>query len=162
MVLLMERPCRLGALKVLLTNRLLIKGGRSLGTIRPPAVTRRPGGLPCSLSSLSALPRLIDGDGEGFLSSDAGATAGVADNRRLLFEAAVAKVADAEGRKTCSAIEKYCQQLLSARKVNKRETKVWWAGWMMLLNGASFPRKRSLPLREVLRCRESRYMKVKW
>jgi hypothetical protein len=41
----------------------------SEGTIRPPAVTRTPGGEPCSLRSFSALSRLIDGDGEGFLSS---------------------------------------------------------------------------------------------
>jgi hypothetical protein len=53
---------------------------------------------------------LIEGEGEGFLSSDAGAIAGVADKRRLLFEAAAARVADAEGRRTCSVL-KQCQQV---------------------------------------------------
>ena len=91
-----------GALNALFANRLLGSGGRSIGTTRPPAVTRMPGGLPCSLRSLSAFPRLIEGEGEGFLSGAAGASAGVADDRRLLFEDAAAKVADAEGRKTCS------------------------------------------------------------
>jgi hypothetical protein len=109
MVLPISRARRVGGLKVLFANRLFVRRGRSLGTTRPPAVTRIPGGLPCSLSSLSALPRLIEGEGEGFLSSDAGAIAGVADKRRLLFEAAAARVADAEGRRTCSVLQ--CQQV---------------------------------------------------
>jgi len=66
-------------LKMLLPpNRAVLNGGRSLGTTRPPAVTRMPGGLPCSLSSLSALPRLIDGDGDGFLLGAVGAAGAIA------------------------------------------------------------------------------------
>jgi len=101
-------------LNALLTKRVLNTGGRSLGTMRPPAVTRIPGGLPCSLRSLSAFPRLIEGDGEGLLSGAAGASADVAEERRLLFEDAAAKVADAEGRKTCS-VHEVGQQLASLR-----------------------------------------------
>ena len=138
------RSRRSGGLKVLLTNRLLARGGRSLGTTRPPAVTRMPGGLPCSLSSLSALPRLIEGEGDGFLSSDAGAIAGVADNRRLLFEAAGARVADAEGRKTCS-VRDYDQQLLKevamcnevdCGDIDKKKSRVECAGLVRWLDGA--------------------------
>jgi hypothetical protein len=62
---------------MLLPNRAVLKGGRSLGTTRPPAVTRIPGGLPCSLSSFSALPRLIEGDGDGFLLGAAGAAGAI-------------------------------------------------------------------------------------
>jgi hypothetical protein len=67
-----------------------------------------PGGLPCSLSSLSALPRLIDGEGDGFLlgavgaAVAAGAIAGVDDARKGFVEEIPIKFADTEGRKTCS------------------------------------------------------------
>jgi hypothetical protein len=56
---------RVDGRKPLSGKREVPSGGRSLGTILPPAVTRMPGGLPCSLRSFSALPRLIDGVGEG-------------------------------------------------------------------------------------------------
>jgi hypothetical protein len=46
---------------------VLFKAGRSVGTTRPPQVTFIPGGLPCSLMSLSTLLRLTDGEGEGRL-----------------------------------------------------------------------------------------------
>jgi hypothetical protein len=104
MALVSGTPRSVGGLIVLLTKRLFNAGGMSLGTIRPPAVTRMPGGLPCSLRSFSALPRLIEGEGEGFLTGATGASAGVVEERRLLFEDAAAKVAEAEGRKTCSVI----------------------------------------------------------
>ncbi len=82
------------------------KGGRSLGTMRPPAVTRIPGGLPCSLRSFSAFPRLIEGDGEGLFCSVAAAVeiADTAGSRRLLVDSLLVRfaAADAEGRKTCS------------------------------------------------------------
>ncbi len=39
----------------------------AVGTTRPAAVTRIPGGEPCSLMSFSTLPRLTDGVGEGRL-----------------------------------------------------------------------------------------------
>lgn len=87
-------------LKVLSPNRELLRGGRSLGTTRPPAVTRMPGGLPCSLRSLSALPRLTDGDGDGFLLGAAGAILGVV--WKGFSEETPIRFADTEGRKTCS------------------------------------------------------------
>lgn len=86
-------------------------GGRSLGTIRPPAVTRRPGGLPCSLSNRSALPRLNEGDGEGFLRGPGCAIPAATEGRRLRLDARPARVADADadGRNTCST-KRLCQQ----------------------------------------------------
>lgn len=90
---------------LLLPKRTLLSGGRSLGTIRPPAVTRNPGGLPCSLSSRSALPRLIDGDGDGFFKFiEAAETPGATDAREkgLSEEVVPIKFADAEGLRTCS------------------------------------------------------------
>lgn len=79
-------------------------GGRSLGTILPPAVTRSPGGLPCSLRSFSALLRLNDGEGEGLLCDAAVASGGGAGGRRLLPDLLLARraEADVEGRRTCS------------------------------------------------------------
>lgn len=79
-------------------------GGRSLGTMRPPAVTRKPGGLPCSLSSFSAFPRLNDGVGEGRFWGPRGAGAVPVGTLRLLFEDLLFRfaAADADGRKTCS------------------------------------------------------------
>jgi hypothetical protein len=76
-----------------------------------------PGGLPCSLSSLSALPRLTDGDGEGlFKLVFVGATPGVADARRDFSDDEILMMfADAEGRRTCSE-EVHNQSLLSGNK----------------------------------------------
>lgn len=80
------------------------KDSRSLGTIRPPAVTRSPGGLPCSLRSFSAFPRLIDGEGDGLLYAESAAGTVATTGRRLLVDALLARFADAdtEGRRTCS------------------------------------------------------------
>lgn len=102
---------RPGGLNVLSGKREVPSGARSLGTILPPAVTRKPGGLPCSLRSFSALPRLMEGDGDGFLYGALGAdgSAGAAGSatvggRRLLPDDLFVRFAeaDAEGRKTCS------------------------------------------------------------
>jgi hypothetical protein len=95
---------RVDGLKVLSGKREVPSGGRSLGTTLPPAVTRIPGGLPCSLRSFSALPRLIDGVGEGLFCDAAGASGCVIGGRRLLPEDLLARLADAdaEGRRTCS------------------------------------------------------------
>lgn len=124
-------------LKLLLTNRAVARGGRSLGTTRPPAVTRIPGGLPCSLRSLSALPRLIDGDGEGFLWGAVDAIAGVGGGRRFFSEVARTRFADAEGRKTCSA-EEYQLDFLSLGQLKmKREA---FQGEMTLGSKVVLPR----------------------
>ena len=76
--------------------------------MRPPAVTRIPGGLPCSLRSFSAFPRLIEGEGEGrfWTMAAAAATPATAGGRRLLLDSLLVKFADAdaEGRKTCSGL----------------------------------------------------------
>ena len=99
---------RRGALKVLSGYREVPSGGMSLGTTLPPAVTRMPGGLPCSLRSFSALPRLIDGVGEGRFCGAAAVAAVASDcatgGLRLLPEDLLASFADAdaEGRRTCS------------------------------------------------------------
>jgi hypothetical protein len=95
---------RAGGLKALSGKREVPSGGRSLGTIRPPAVTLRPGGLPCSLRSFSALPRLIDGVGDGRFCGAAGADGGATGGRRLLPEDRLVRLAEAEaeGRRTCS------------------------------------------------------------
>jgi hypothetical protein len=95
---------RVVGLKVLSGKRDVPSGGRSLGTTLPPAVTRMPGGLPCSLRSFSALPRLIDGVGDGLFCSPAGAGGCATGGRRLLPEDLLARFADAEaeGRRTCS------------------------------------------------------------
>jgi len=93
-------------------------GGRSPGTMRPPAVTRRPGGLPCSLRSASALPRLTEGEGEGRLFAAGGAAAGTTSGvisrgasgaavlglkvRRLRSDLRPINCAEAVGRRTCS------------------------------------------------------------
>jgi len=91
------------ALRLLVPNREVLSGGRSLGTTRPPAVTRIPGGLPCSLSNLSALPRLMDGDGDGFLLRLVAFKAEGGRVERDGFSAwAPIKQADADGRNTCS------------------------------------------------------------
>jgi hypothetical protein len=95
---------RVDDLKVLSGKRDVPNGGRSLGTILPPAVTRMPGGLPCSLSSFSALPRLMDGVGDGLFCGAAGASGCATGARRLLPEDLLARLADADtdGRRTCS------------------------------------------------------------
>jgi hypothetical protein len=93
-------------------------GGRSPGTMRPPAVTRRPGGLPCSLRSLSALPRLTEGEGDGRLVAVGGAVTGTTSGvisrgasgaaalgtnvRKLLSDLRPINCAEAVGRRTCS------------------------------------------------------------
>lgn len=98
----------LGALTLLLPKRTPFRGGRSLGTTRPPAVTRIPGGLPCSFKSRSALPRLTEGEGDGFFKLIAeAATPGAAAEARSGFskdavEAVPMRLADTEGRITCS------------------------------------------------------------
>ena len=89
-------------LKALFPNRAALNGGRSLGTTRPPAVTRMPGGLPCSLRSLAALPRLTDGDGDGFLLGPVDTTPGVVDDWKDFSEEIPIRFAEAEGRRTCS------------------------------------------------------------
>jgi hypothetical protein len=73
-----------------------------------------PGGLPCSFSSLSAFPRLIDGVGDGFFvlaSACEEAMPGVVVDGRKSFsdEDVLITFADADGRRTCSA-----QELMSA------------------------------------------------
>lgn len=91
-------------LKVRSPYRDVPSSGKSLGTMRPPAVTRTPGGLPCSLSSLSALPRLMEGEGDGFFRESVGAVGCTATGRRLRLEGLQVRFADAdaEGRRTCS------------------------------------------------------------
>jgi hypothetical protein len=95
---------RVDGLKVLSGKREVSRGGRSLGTTLPPAVTRMPGGLPCSFRSFSALPRLMDGVGEGLFCDAADASGCATGGRRLLLEGLLARLADAdaEGRRTCS------------------------------------------------------------
>jgi hypothetical protein len=95
---------RIDGLKVLSGKREVPSGGRLLGTTLPPAVTRMPGGLPCSLRSFSALPRLMDGVGEGLFCDATGASGCATGGRRLLPEDLLARLADAdaEGRRTCS------------------------------------------------------------
>jgi hypothetical protein len=72
--------------------------------MRPPAVTRIPGGLPCSLRSFSAFPRLIDGVGDGRFWESEGTRAAGVGTRKLLFDALLGRFADADadGRRTCS------------------------------------------------------------
>jgi hypothetical protein len=96
---------RVDGLKMLSGRREVPSSGRSLGTTLPPAVTRMPGGLPCSLRSFSALPRLMDGVGEGLFCDAAAASDCATGGRRLLPEDLLARLADAdaEGRRTCSA-----------------------------------------------------------
>jgi len=96
---------RVDGLKLLSGKRDVPSGGRSLGTIRPPAVTRIPGGLPCSLRSFSALPRLMEGVGEGLFCGAVGMSGCATGTRRLLPEDLLARFADADadGRRTCSA-----------------------------------------------------------
>ena len=99
---------KVGGLKVLSGKREVPSGARSLGTILPPAVTRKPGGLPCSLSSFSAFPRLIEGEGDGFLYGAVAAAVAVGGatggGLKLLVDDLLARWADAdaEGRRTCS------------------------------------------------------------
>jgi hypothetical protein len=102
--MLPEVTRRPAGLKVLSGKREVPSGGRSLGTTLPPAVTRMPGGLPCSLRSLSAFPRLIDGVGDGLLYGAAGPSGGATGGRKLLVDDLLARFADAdaEGRRTCS------------------------------------------------------------
>lgn len=115
-IMLLGATRRVGGLKALSGKREVPSGARSLGTILPPAVTRNPGGLPCSLRSFSALPRLIDGVGDGFLSVPTGAVGAVDAGggargsateevgRRLLPDDLLVRFADADadGRRTCS------------------------------------------------------------
>lgn len=103
-MMLPELTRKPGGLKVLSGKREVPSGGRSLGTTLPPAVTRMPGGLPCSLRSFSALPRLIDGVGDGLLKGTDGASGSATGSRRLVPDDLAARFADAdaEGRRTCS------------------------------------------------------------
>lgn len=80
--------------------------------MRPPAVTRRPGGDPCSLSSLSALAFLIEGEGDGRFAADLSAAGSFGVAIKVGAEVAgstfsdcwLMAEADAEGLRTCAAI----------------------------------------------------------
>jgi hypothetical protein len=110
-----------GGLKVLSGKREVPSGARSLGTILPPAVTRSPGGLPCSLRSFSAFPRLIDGVGDGFFCGAAGASVAATEEgggRKLLPDDLLARFAeaDADGRRTCSRVTQWLDWSLGPSK----------------------------------------------
>lgn len=110
-------------LRLFALKRALLNGWRSLGTIRPPAVTRRPGGLPCSLSSLSAFPRLMDGEGDGFFAAAVvPAAAGAAKGREELSTRVPIRQADADGLKTCSL---RCITLVGVKQLKKQRGRVW-------------------------------------